>query len=72
MMRDHVRDMSAALLFPYRGASSKMEDTLVLASIAQRFRLSLVLGQTIVPEPEPEPEMTLRPKKGMLMRVVKC
>ena len=51
-----------------------MEDTLVLASIAQRFRLSLVLGQTIVPEPEPEPEpeMTLRPKKGMLMRVVKC
>lgn len=70
MMRDHVRDMSAALLFPYRGASSKMEDTLVLASIAQRFRLSLVLGQTIVPEPEPK--MTLRPKKGMLMRVVKC
>ena len=37
----------------------------MLASIAQRFRLSLVLGQTIVPEPK----MTLRPKNGMLMRL---
>lgn len=44
-----------------------MEDTLVLASIAQRFRFSLVPGQTIVPKPKPK--MTLRPKNGMLMRL---
>ena len=44
---------------------AKMEATLVLASIAQRFRLSLVSGQTIVPEPK----MTLRSKNGIRMRV---
>jgi hypothetical protein len=44
-----------------------MEDTLVLASIARRFRLSLVSGETIVPGPEPM--MTLRAKSGISMRV---
>ena len=59
--------------FPFGGGArvcigehfAKMEGTLVLASIAQRFRLSLVPGQTIVPEPK----MTLRPKNGIMMRV---
>lgn len=59
--------------FPFGGGArvcigehfAKMEGTLVLASIAQRFRLSLVPGQTIVPEPK----MTLRPKHGLMMRL---
>jgi cytochrome P450 len=59
--------------FPFGGGAricigehfAKMEGTLVLASIAQRFRLSLVPGQTIVPEPK----MTLRPKHGLIMRI---
>ncbi len=46
---------------------AKMEGILVLASIAQRFRLTLVPGQTVVPEPK----MTLHPKNGILMRVEK-
>lgn len=58
--------------FPFGGGArvcigehfAKMEGTMVLASIAQRFRLSLVPGQTIVPEPK----MTLRPKYGIRMR----
>ncbi len=59
--------------FPFGGGArvcigehfAKMEGTLVLASIAQRFRLSLVPGQTIVPEPK----MTLRPQNGIMMRL---
>ena len=59
--------------FPFGGGArvcigehfAKMEGTLILASIAQRFRLSLVPGQTIVPEPK----MTLRPKHGLMMRI---
>lgn len=59
--------------FPFGGGArvcigehfAKMEATLVLVSIAQRFRLSLVPGQAIVPEPK----MTLRPKYGIRMRV---
>jgi cytochrome P450 len=59
--------------FPFGGgarvcigeAFAKMEGILVLASIAQRFQLTLVSGQTIVPEPT----MTLRPKNGIWMRV---
>jgi len=59
--------------FPFGGGArvcigehfAKMEGTLVLASIAQWFRLSLVHGRTIVPEPK----MTLRPRGGVRMRV---
>ncbi len=59
--------------FPFGGGArvcigehfAKMEGILVLASIAQRFRLSLVPGQTVVPEPK----MTLRPRGGVRMRV---
>jgi cytochrome P450 len=59
--------------FPFGGGArvcigehfAKIEGILVLASIAQHFRLSLVPGQTIVPEPK----MTLRPKHGLMMRI---
>lgn len=59
--------------FPFGGGSrvcigehfAKMEATLILSSIAQRFRLSLVPGQIIVPEPT----MTLHPRNGIRMRV---
>jgi cytochrome P450 len=51
--------------FPFGGHFAKMEGILVLASIAQRYRLSLIPGQTIVPEPK----MTLRPKHGLIMRI---
>jgi cytochrome P450 len=42
-----------------------MEGVLVLATIAQRWALRLVPGQTIVPQPI----ITLRPKHGLKMRV---
>ncbi len=42
-----------------------MEGVLVLATIAQKWRLRLVPG----PPAEPEPLITLRPKRGMRMRV---
>jgi cytochrome P450 len=38
-----------------------MEATLALATIAQRWRLALVPGQSI----EPQPKITLRPKGGI-------
>lgn len=44
---------------------AKMEGTMILTAIAQRFRLSLLPGQTIMPEPK----MTLRPKQGIRMRL---
>jgi len=59
--------------FPFGGgirvcigeAFAKMECLLALASIAQRFTLTLVPGQTIVPKPH----MTLRPKNEIMMRI---
>jgi cytochrome P450 len=59
--------------FPFGGGArlcigehfAKMEGVLALACIAQRFRLSLLPGQTIVPEPK----MTLRPNPRIMMRV---
>ena len=67
------KDRPQFAYFPFGGGArvcigehfAKMEATLVLASIAQRFRLSLVPGQAIVPEPK----MTLRPRNGIRMRV---
>jgi hypothetical protein len=38
-----------------------MEASLILATIAQKFRLSLVPGQIV----EPLPSITLRPKNGI-------
>ena len=42
-----------------------MEARLILATVAQRYRLALDPGQTVVPEPE----ITLRPRYGMHMTV---
>jgi cytochrome P450 len=44
---------------------AQMEAALILAAIAQRFRLSLVPGQRITPTPY----ITLRPEPGIRMRV---
>jgi cytochrome P450 len=42
-----------------------MEAVLILAAIAQRFRLTLVPGQRVVPVPY----ITLRPEPGIRMRL---
>jgi cytochrome P450 len=55
--------------FPFGGGGRQcigesfalMEATLALATMAQRWRLALVPGQTI----EPQPKITLRPKNGI-------
>jgi cytochrome P450 len=55
--------------FPFGGGGRQcigesfawMEATLALATIAQRWRVALVPGQTI----EPQPKITLRPKNGI-------
>lgn len=62
--------------FPFGGgprvcigeAFAKMEGLLVLATIAQRFKLALVPGQVIAPEPR----MVLGPKNGIMMRLTQC
>ncbi|MCC6139547.1 MAG: cytochrome P450 [Nitrospira sp.] len=59
--------------FPFGGGArvcigehfAKMEAILTLTAIAQRFRVSLVPGQAIVPDPK----MTLRPKNGIKVQV---
>ncbi len=59
--------------FPFGGgirvcigeAFAKMECLLALTTIAQRFALKLLPGQTIVPKPH----MTLRPKNKIMMRI---
>jgi cytochrome P450 len=60
--------------FPFGGGGRQcigesfawMEAILALATIAQRWRLALVPGQTI----EPQPKITLRPKDGIRMVLV--
>jgi cytochrome P450 len=47
-------------------AFALMEARLVLAAMAQRYRLELLPGQTIAPQPL----ITLRPRDGIRMRVV--
>jgi cytochrome P450 len=42
-----------------------LEMQLVLSTLARRFRLDLVPGQQVVPEPV----ITLRPKNGVAMHV---
>ena len=46
---------------------AQMEATLILAAIAQRFRLSLVPGQRITPTPY----ITLRPEPGIRMSLAR-
>ena len=60
--------------FPFGGGGRQcigesfawMEATLVLATLAQRWRLALEPGQRI----EPQPKITLRPKDGIRVRAV--
>lgn len=61
--------------FPFSGGTrscigepfARMEGILLLAGIAQRFKMTLLPGQTIVPEAM----VTLRPKNGVLVRLSK-
>ncbi len=46
---------------------SKIEAILMIATIIQKCRFTLVPGQVIVPEPL----ITIRPKRGLLMKVKK-
>lgn len=61
--------------FPFGGGSkmcigesfARMEGILLLATMAQRFQMELVPGQTI----EPEPLVTLRPKHEVQVRLTR-
>ena len=44
-----------------------MEAVLILAAIAQRFRLTLTPGQTVTPTPY----VTLRPEPGIRVRLTR-
>ena len=48
----------------YRGGFALMEALILLAVIAQEFRLTLVPGQNL----EPWPSITLRPIRGVRVR----
>lgn len=65
--------LPAHAYFPFGGGPRRcigqgfalMEASLVAATLAQRFRFELEMGQTIVPEPL----VTLRPRGGIRMRI---
>ena len=69
-----ARRLSHYTYFPFGGGPRQcigngfamMEAILILATIAQRFRLSLVAGQRVTPTPY----VTLRPEPGVRMRLV--
>ena len=68
-------DRPAFSYFPFGGGSkmcigesfARMEGILILATLLQRFKITLVPDQTI----EPEPLVTLRPKNGIRMRLTR-
>ncbi len=70
---DAARRLHRFAYFPFGGGPRQcigntfamMEAILVLAAIAQRFRLALVPGQTVIPAPY----ITLRPEPGICVRV---
>ena len=49
----------------HRQAVALMEAALLLATIAGRYRLTLLPGQDLVPEPS----ITIRPKNGLHMHL---
>jgi cytochrome P450 len=71
---DPARRLSRYTYFPFGGGPRQcvgngfamMEAILILATIAQRFRLSLVPDQRVTPTPY----VTLRPEPGVRMRLV--
>ena len=70
---DAARRLPRFAYFPFGGGPRQcignsfatMEATLILAAIAQRFRLTLEPGQTVTPTPY----ITLRPVPGIRMRL---
>ena len=69
------RDWPDYAYFPFGGGSricigepfARMEGVLLIAAIAQHFKMILIPGQAIVPEPL----VTLRPKHGIRMMLIK-
>ena len=72
---DNIAARPRYAYFPFGGGPrqcignnfAQMEAQLIIATIAQRYRLRLVDGQTV----EPEPSVTLRPRKGIRMLLEK-
>jgi cytochrome P450 len=72
---DAIRRLPRFAYFPFGGGPRQcigntfamMEATLILAAIAQRFRLALVPGQRVTPTPY----ITLRPEPGLRMRLAR-
>jgi cytochrome P450 len=72
---DQEKRLPRFAYFPFGGGSrmcigqafAMMEAKLLLAAVAQRFRLDLRPGQTIVPQPS----ITLRPKHGVKMTLAR-
>jgi cytochrome P450 len=70
---DASRKLPRFAYFPFGGGPRQcignvfatMEATLILAAIAQRFRLALMPGQQVIPTPY----ITLRPEPGIRMRL---
>jgi cytochrome P450 len=70
---DASRRLPRFAYFPFGGGPRQcignvfatMEATLILAAIAQRFRLALMPGQRVIPTPY----ITLRPEPGIRMRL---
>jgi cytochrome P450 len=70
---DAIRRLPRFAYFPFGGGPRQcigntfamMEATLILAAIAQRFRLALIPGQRVTPTPY----ITLRPEPGLRMRL---
>jgi cytochrome P450 len=68
-----IRRLPRFAYFPFGGGPRQcvgntfamMEATLILAAIAQRFRLALIPGQRVTPTPY----ITLRPEPGIRMRL---
>jgi cytochrome P450 len=71
--RDDARHLHRFAYFPFGGGARQcigntfatMEAILILAAIAQRFRLTLVPGQRVTPMPY----ITLRPEPGISMHL---
>jgi cytochrome P450 len=73
---DFAKDLPRYAYFPFGGgprqcignAFAMMEAVLVLATIAQRFRLQFPPGETITPSPT----FTLRPETKTRFQIIKC
>ena len=73
--RESAQQLPRFAYFPFGGGPrlcigasfAMMEANLLLATIAQRFQLSLVPGHPVVPQPG----ITLRPRHGMRMSIAK-